>query len=172
MHCSCTTKRGETHKSFNFDKHNYARYVVNVALLAAPALVRGAHQCFSRALGILGRKEREDDRGDLLVFKELPDAVTRDYEDLVLRVQVELLDLGHGVHASPAGHRVAEGTGHRQPRRVFMLEPDSHGADLVAKLVPVRVNSSVVGQNDFRLLRIVRFVVPRDGCDIELVTVI
>ena len=53
-----------------------------------------------------------------------------------------------------------------------MLEPDAHGADLITQLVSVRVDPSVVGQDYFRLLGVVGFMVPGNGCYVKFVLTI
>lgn len=90
--------------SFNFDKDNNARDVVDIAFFAAPPLVGGTNEGFGGSLCILGCKKGENYAGHLLIFKEFPNAVTRDHEDLILRVQVELFNFRDRVHTSPTRH--------------------------------------------------------------------
>lgn len=81
---------------------------------------------------------------NVLVFEELPDAVTRQHYYLVFWCKSELFDFRHCIDAHPTCHSIAEGSGHGEARYVLVLEPNSHRTDLIAQLIPVRVYASII----------------------------
>ena len=100
------------------------------------------------------------DIGDLLVLKELPDAVTRQYYDLIGGVHVELRDFGDGVHTDLTGDLITEGTAHSQARDILVLKPNTLRANLLSLAVAVGIDAAARRQNDLCLDRIIRLVVP------------
>lgn len=81
--------RGVLLGKFDVEEDDNAGDVVNDAFLfALPAEVAFLDDGLSGLLCILSIKERLDDFGDLVVRDELPDAVTGNYDELVILTQV------------------------------------------------------------------------------------
>ena len=56
-------------------------------------------------------------------------------------------------------YTIAEGTSHRQPWHVLVLQPHSEGTQRIAVLVSVRIYSAPVIYYSLRLILVIRFVV-------------
>ena len=149
--------------ALHVEEHDDARDVVNHVLLSLPPLERGAHKSFGSTLRVLLLVEGVHDVGDDLVVEELPHAVTGKHNYFVVRRQIVRLDLWHSIDADAGSHRIAEAAGHGQPGDVFIFKPNAHRPNLVAQLISIRVNPSVIGNNYGSLVLIVRLVVSTQG---------
>ena len=110
-----------------------------------------------------------NDACDVDVLQELPDAVARQHYELVVLSQLQLAHLRDRVHSHSGGHLVAEGAGHGEAWDVLGLQPDSEGTQGVPVLVSVRIDSAVVGQDHFRFVGVVGFVIVGEGVSGDLV---
>ena len=76
---------------FYVEEYDHASDIVHdVILFLLPFEVRLAHDCLSGLLGIFAFVIRQDNLRNVIVAEELPDTVTCQDDETVLRTQVEL----------------------------------------------------------------------------------
>ena len=133
--------------------------VIDDALLSLPSFEGSSYKTLSGTLCVLLYKEWIDDVGHLLICHELPNTIRGQNDNLIFRSESEFFYLGYRIDTDSACHRVAKRTAHCQAWDVLSLEPDSHRSDLVAKLVSIALNSTIIGLDMHFLVGIVRLVV-------------
>ena len=149
--------------SLIFDiKEDYdAGYVVNHILFSLPLFKGCSHQVFSCPLSVTLQKVRVHDVGNLLVFQELPNTVTRQNYYFVLAIHSELSNFRHCVYTYASCHLIAERSTHCQSRYIFILEPDALGPNFVSVAVTVGVHAASCGLNHLELFWVIWLVVSR-----------
>ena len=158
----------ERRSVFYVQEHDDARDVVHYVLtLLLPTFVRGAHQGLARALGIPLREERKNDVSDLLVFKELPHAITRKHQNSILRLQVDDIYFGDCVYSHATRRRVTEGPAHGEARQVLIFEPNAHRTHLVPMLISIRIDTAIILEDYLRFERVVGLMVPTESLDLR-----
>ncbi len=146
---------------FDIEENNDAGDVINYIFLAFPLLESRTHQIFSSAFGIALQKVRIYDVSDLLIFEELPDAVTRQNNDFIRRCHSKLSNFGNGIDSDPSSNLVTEGPTHSQPWNVFIFEPDAFRSHFISLAVSIRVDTTTRSVNHLRFLRVIWFVISR-----------
>ena len=106
---------------FYIEENNDASDVINYIFLALPLLESCTHQVFSGAFSIALQKVRIYDVSDLLIFEELPDAITRQNNDFIRRSHSKLGDFGNGIDSDTSSNLVTEGATHGQTWNVFIF---------------------------------------------------
>ncbi len=146
---------------FYVEENNDAGDVIDYILLAFPLLESCTHQVFSCAFSIALQKVRIYDVSDLLIFEELPDAVTRQNDDLIRRCHSKLGNLGNGIDTDPSSNLVTEGATHSQTWNVFIFEPNALRSNFIPLAVSIRIDTTTSSVNHLRFLRVIWFVISR-----------
>jgi len=145
------------------EDYNAGNIIDDIIFLLLPLQVRFSHDGFGRLLCVLALEIRHDDLRDLLVRQELPDTVTCQHYESVVRAQVELEDLWLGSHSNLGSYLITEGASHCKTRNIFVLQPHSERADGVVIRVPEGVNAAAILQNSCSFVGLAGLLITGDG---------
>ncbi len=97
---------------FDVQEDDDAGDVVDNVLFFLPLFERRSNKIFCSSLSVALQEVRVDDVCDLLVLKELPDAITGQDYDLIRGIHAHFGNLWHSIHTDTARHLVTERATH------------------------------------------------------------
>mmetsp|Transcript_5104 Transcript_5104/g.7771 ORF Transcript_5104/g.7771 Transcript_5104/m.7771 type:complete len:220 (+) Transcript_5104:39-698(+) len=156
--------------SFYIEEDHNASDVINNAFFFTPPLEGGAYQVLGGTFGVLLQVEWIDNLCNVDVLKELPDSIARNYNYLVFFCELILAHFRLCVTAYRVSDCISEGPSHCEAWHVFAFKPDPQRPQRVALGISVRVNSSIISENAFSLVFVVRLMIPRQGLACALLT--
>lgn len=151
----------------HFQEDGDAGYVIDVSVILPPLLSSSSDYGVSSLLRAVSAVEWPHNSSHRFVAQELPDTIRSYDNELVLRVEFESHHLWVSGNSDRMGDHISERSTHGKTGRILLLQPNSHGTQILAHTSFDGVDSTSDFEDSLLLNWHAWFVVFRQGSDFD-----